>query len=234
MWRALLWATITVALCPGLSAVARDPQPDSASASDPRRTRTVAVLAAALTVGSAVTAGAQTLLVEDFGSRWPKAPLAMQGPAVEASHAAAQEVPPAIEQGAVAPPGVRPPASGPVVAGTWSGTVTQVGRQSKYTVALTITAKGGETDYPEQGCGGKLTRIGVSSSYVFFVETITRGHVNKGGRCLDGTITVTRVGENLGWEWFGTAQDDVIVAWGTLTRTPRSPSAPGVAAGIHE
>jgi hypothetical protein len=209
MWRALLKATITVALCPGLSAVARDPQPVSASASDPRRMRAAAVLAAALTVGSAVTAGAQTLLVEDFGSRWPEAPLAMQGPA------AAQEVPPAIEKGAVALPGARPPASGPVVAGSWSGTVTQVGRQSKYTVALTITAKGGETDYPEQGCGGKLTRIGMSSSYAFFVETITRGHVNKGGRCLDGTITVTRVGENLGWEWFGTAQDDVIVAWGT-------------------
>ena len=108
---------------------------------DPRRTGAVAVLATGLTVGSAVTAGAQTLLVEDFGSRWPEAPLAMQGPA------AAQEVPPAIEKGAVAPPGARPPASGPVVAGTWSGTVTQVGRSSKYTVG------GGETDYSEQRRG---------------------------------------------------------------------------------
>ena len=110
------------------------------------------------------------------------------------------------------------------MAGTWSGTVTQVsavsgaGSQSKYTVALSITAKGGETDYPELGCGGKLTRIGASRSYVFFVETITRGQVDKGGRCPDGTITVTPAGENLGWEWFGVVQGDVIVVSGTLTR----------------
>jgi hypothetical protein len=43
---------------------------------DPCRTRAVAVLAAGLTVGLVVAAGAQTLLVEDFGSRWPEAPLA--------------------------------------------------------------------------------------------------------------------------------------------------------------
>jgi hypothetical protein len=110
------------------------------------------------------------------------------------------------------------------MAGTWSGTVTQVsavsgaGSQSKYTVALSITAKGGETDYPELGCGGKLARIGASRSYVFFVETITRGQVDKGGRCPDGTITVARAGDNLGWTWFGSVQGELMVAVSTLAR----------------
>ncbi len=130
----------------------------------------------------------------------------------------AQPSPPAPEKPA-APPAARP-AAGPAVAGTWSGSVTQVGSQSKYSVALTLTAAGGETNYPEVNCVGKLTRIGASRSYVFYVEAITQGHRDKGGRCPDGTITVGRAGDKLAWVWFGSVDDELVVAYGTLTRKP--------------
>jgi hypothetical protein len=200
-----------------------DPKETICVAHDPPRSRVVALAAGAiaLTAGSVVTADAQALLVEDFESRWPEAAAVQQAPAAEqASPAATQQNPPTAEKGAAPPAGAPPPPAGPAVAGTWSGKVTQLGKQTAYAVVVTITAKGGETDYPDQGCGGKLTRIGASRSYAFFIETITRGQVNKGGHCLDGTITVARVGENLGWEWFGIAQGDVVVAWGMLTRNP--------------
>ena len=158
-------------------------------------------------------AGAQHLGVEDFERRWSQqAPAPMQ----QIPASTAQQISPAAEPSTTPPPASRRPALVPDIAGTWSGTVTQVGSQSKYTVALTITAKGAETDYPELGCGGKLRRVGASSSYVFFVEVITHGQLEKGGRCPDGTITLTRVGDNLGWAWFGTAQGEVIVAFSTL------------------
>ena len=51
-----------------------------------------------------------------------------------------------------------------------------------------------ETKYPDLDCLGKLTRVGSSKSYVFFVEVITKGQADKGGRCPDGTITVARHG----------------------------------------
>ena len=51
-----------------------------------------------------------------------------------------------------------------------------------------------ETKYPDLDCVGKLTRVGSSKSYVFFVEIITKGQADKGGRCPDGTITVARAG----------------------------------------
>ena len=126
----------------------------------------------------------------------------------------AQPSPPAAEKRAA------PPAAGPAVAGTWSGSVTQVGSQSKYSVVLTLTASGGETNYPELNCGGKLTRIGGSRTYVFYVETITRGHRDKGGRCPDGTITVGRSKDKLAWVWFGSVDNELAVAYGTLTHKP--------------
>jgi hypothetical protein len=128
---------------------------------------------------------------------------------------APEPAPPA--QKRAAPPAARPPA-GPTVAGTWSGPVTQIGRETKYSVVLTLTSTGGETNYPELNCGGKLTRIGASRSYVFFVEVITQGRRDKGGRCPDGTITVARAGDNLAWVWFGSVDNEIAVAYGTLTR----------------
>ncbi len=48
-------------------------------------------------------------------------------------------------------------------------------------------------------------------------EVITHGHVDKGGRGPDGTITVVRAGGNLAGT-FGSIQGDVIIAFCTLAR----------------
>jgi hypothetical protein len=109
------------------------------------------------------------------------------------------------------------PGAGPAVAGTWSGPVSQVGSESKYNVVLTLTATGGQSSYPELNCIGKLTRIGASRTYVFFIEVVVQGQREKGGRCPDGTITVARSGDNLVWGWFGSIEGDIAVAYGTLT-----------------
>ena len=75
-----------------------------------------------------------------------------------------------------------------------------------------------ETTYPDLDCTGTLTRVGASNSYVFFVEIITKGAVDKGGRCPDGTITVARAGNDLALFWFGSIEANMIVAYGTLSK----------------
>lgn len=104
------------------------------------------------------------------------------------------------------------------VAGTWSGRVSQVGSPKPYALAMTIHANGGDTDYPDLACGGRLTRVGSAGGYTFFLETITRGRLDKGGRCIDGSITVSMAGEQLSWGWVGSHQNQTIVAYGTLER----------------
>jgi hypothetical protein len=96
--------------------------------------------------------------------------------------------------------------------------VTQVGGQTPYNIKVSISARNLETEYPELNCTGKLTRIGASKSYVFFVEVITKGQLEKGGRCPDGTITVARQGDDLAVSWFGSVQGQTVVAFGTLKR----------------
>jgi hypothetical protein len=121
---------------------------------------------------------------------------------------------------AAAQKGKKGPAapSGPNVAGNWSGQLSQVGSQTPYNFEISISARGAETKYPELGCVGKLNRIGSSKSYVFFVEVITKGQAEKGGRCPDGTITVARQGNDLAVGWFGSIQDSTVVAYGTLKK----------------
>ena len=104
------------------------------------------------------------------------------------------------------------------ITGTWDGELNQVGSTAPYKFELSITAKGAETKYAELDCIGKLTRIGQSNSYIFFIEIITKGQADKGGRCPDGTITVTRQGDNLALGWFGSVQGDIIVASGILSK----------------
>jgi len=162
----------------------------------------------AIVAASTFPAGAQ-----QFPPAQPFPPTDARPPSPDAAR------PPPPAEPRAAPPAARS-AAGPAVAGTWSGSVTQVGSTAKYSVVLTLTAAGGETNYPEVNCSGKLTRIGASRSYVFYVEVITQGHRDKGGRCPDGTITVGRAGDKLAWVWFGSADDELIVAYGTLTRKP--------------
>ena len=107
---------------------------------------------------------------------------------------------------------------GPSIAGNWSGQLTQVDNQTPYKFELAVSAKGAETKYPDIDCTGKLTRVGSSKSYVFFIEIITKGRVEKGGRCPDGTITIARQGDSLALTWFGSIQGKTIVAYGTLSK----------------
>ncbi len=126
------------------------------------------------------------------------------------------------------PPGNAPPPAstpkkkamppGPSIAGNWSGQLTPVDNQTPYKFELAVSAKGAETKYPDLDCTGKLTRVGSSKSYAFFVEIITKGRVDKGGRCPDGTITVARQGDSLVLTWFGSIQGKTIVAYGTLSK----------------
>ena len=111
-----------------------------------------------------------------------------------------------------------PPAAGPNIAGKWAGELSQVGSQSPYKFELAVSAGGAETKYPDLDCVGKLTRVGQSKSYVFFVEVITKGQAEKGGRCPDGTITVARQGDDLALGWFGSIQGTTVIAYGTLKK----------------
>jgi hypothetical protein len=113
-------------------------------------------------------------------------------------------------------PKAKPAKPGPSVVGKWAGELTQVGSSAPYKFEIAITGGGGETKYPELDCTGKLIRVGQSRSYVFFVEVITKGQADKGGRCPDGTITVSRAGDKLALSWFGSPQETMIVAYGTL------------------
>jgi hypothetical protein len=110
------------------------------------------------------------------------------------------------------------PPGGPTVLGHWVGQLTQVGSNTPYNFEISIKANGAETKYPELDCVGKLNRVGQSKSYVFFVEIITKGQADKGGRCPDGTITVARQGDDLALGWFGSIQGNTVVAYGTLKK----------------
>src|SRR5262252_3603957 len=96
----------------------------------------------ATTAGPIIAAGAQQ---GNFESRWPRDAVP---PAQHTPPGATQQTPSAAERGTKSPPAARPAVSGPAVAGSWSGPVTQVGSETKFSVVLTLTATGGETDYP--------------------------------------------------------------------------------------
>jgi hypothetical protein len=110
------------------------------------------------------------------------------------------------------------PARPTSVNGTWTGQVSQVGSQSEYSVVLTITDRGAQTEYPELECSARLTRVGASKGYTFYAETITKGQAEKGGRCVDGTITVSRAGDGLAYGWFGVAEGTAVIAHSTLSK----------------
>ena len=112
----------------------------------------------------------------------------------------------------------KPTPPGPNIAGNWSGQLTPVDNQAPYKFELAVSAKGAETKHPDLDCIGKLTRVGSSKSYIFFIEIITKGRVDKGGRCPDGTITVARQGDTLVLTWFGSIQGKPMVAYGTLSK----------------
>src|SRR5947208_12475641 len=66
---------------------------------------------------------------------------------------------------ATAAPTAPKPAASTSLVGVWTGQVQETGRNKPFAITITIDAKGATTDYPEQGCAGKLTRIGASGAY---------------------------------------------------------------------
>ena len=131
---------------------------------------------------------------------------------------ATAQFPAAPDDAAAAAKGKKGAAAAPTINGNWAGELTQVGSPTPYKFELTINAKGAETKYPDLDCTGKLTRSGSSKTYTFFVEVITKGSADKGGRCPDGTMTLARQGDNLALGWFGTVQGTTVVAYGTLKK----------------
>jgi hypothetical protein len=92
------------------------------------------------------------------------------------------------------------------ITGVWKGQVQEAGRPEPFTMTITFDAKGGvTTDYPQQSCAGKLTKIGTNGAYLFYAEKITKGGFDKttGKGCLDGTIVLFHVGATLLMSWFG-------------------------------
>jgi hypothetical protein len=104
------------------------------------------------------------------------------------------------------------------IAGVWSGTVVQNEGSSGYAVVMTIAASGATTDYPQLNCGGALKRVASSDGYIFFTETITRGRHDRGGRCIDGTVTIAHAQGKLAWGWFGAFQGKAVNAYALLSR----------------
>jgi hypothetical protein len=107
---------------------------------------------------------------------------------------------------------------GPNIAGNWTGQLAPGGDATPINFELTVTAFAADTKYPDLDCTGKLRRLGSSKTYVSFVEIIIKGRADKGGRCRDGSVTIARQGDNLFVVWFGSFQDNVILAYGTLSK----------------
>ncbi len=163
---------------------------------------------AALIVGVGAWIAPSTAQFQQFPGGPPEFPAPPSGEPEDQPPAAPKATP---KQKKAGPP------AGPNVAGNWAGQLTQVGSTAPYKFEITIGGRL-ETKYPDLGCTGKLTRIGSSRSYVFFIEIITQGQADKGGRCPDGTITVARQGDKLALGWFGSIQGETVVAYGTLSK----------------
>jgi hypothetical protein len=119
---------------------------------------------------------------------------------------------------AAATPAARQPAA-PSLNGTWVGQVTELGRDKPFAIVVTIDPNGATTAYPDQGCSGKLTRVGSSGAYIFFAEKITQGVYDKTKNtgCLDGTLEIARSGSNALMSWFGVFDNQPYQAAATLT-----------------
>jgi hypothetical protein len=96
----------------------------------------------------------------------------------------------------------------------WTGVVRQNNGAWEFTVVMRLSDDGGETEYPELKCSGKLTRVAQSGNYSFYLEKITTAGVG----CIDGAITLMRTNETLAWGWVGAYQGETLVAWSSLTR----------------
>lgn len=117
-------------------------------------------------------------------------------------------------------------AADPTYMGTWAGTATDIQPTgvTTYEVVMTLGRIDGTIEYPSLNCGGRLTGIGQSTPYAFFIETINHGAldeaVNTNG-CINGAITVRMMGDKLGWGWVGIYGGQSITATAVLSRKTR-------------
>jgi hypothetical protein len=96
----------------------------------------------------------------------------------------------------------------------WTGQVKQNNGPYDFTIVMRLSGDGGETEYPELKCSGKLTRVAQSGDYTFYLEKITTAGVG----CIDGAITLVSSKDTLTWGWVGAYQGETLVAWSSLTR----------------
>ena len=101
--------------------------------------------------------------------------------------------------------------------GTWQGTLNQIGHSS-YPMSVTITPDGATSNYPSLDCTGEWTLVGASGDFTFYIETITRGRHDQGGRCIDGSVTTSVINGKLQVGWIGSFSGQPIAAIGVLGR----------------
>jgi hypothetical protein len=124
------------------------------------------------------------------------------------------------------PSGFAAAADEPAFVGTWVGEATDIqgDRVTKYPVIVTLGRTSGTIEYPSLKCGGRLTGIGQSTPYVFFIETITHGGYDAARNaegCIPGAITVRTTDGKLGWGWVGVYDGRAISATAVLSRKPK-------------
>ena len=84
-----------------------------------------------------------------------------------------------------------------MAAGTWTGTVDEVGVEP-YTITLTLDPAGiGEVTYSGYDCGGLLAPV-KQGGHLRYRETITTGREI----CADGDVRIVVHGAEMTWLWF--------------------------------
>ncbi len=104
----------------------------------------------------------------------------------------------------------------------WTGTMTQVGAPENQNYMMNLTFKGEQifSDYPELGCGGKLSVVGMTKDgYTVYHEAITYGRLGdgSGANCIDGIMTLHRANGAITLGWFASDRGAPILASAQLT-----------------
>ena len=105
----------------------------------------------------------------------------------------------------------------------WTGTMTQVETSGNRNYMVNLSFKSEEifTDYPELGCGGKLTQIGrTPDGYTIYQEKISYGRLGdgSGANCIDGIAILAQVKGTITLGWFASDGGVPMQASAQLTR----------------
>ncbi len=105
----------------------------------------------------------------------------------------------------------------------WTGTMTQIAapKNQNYMVNLSFKSEEIFTDYPELGCGGKLTQVGrTPDGYTIYHEKISYGRLGdgSGANCIDGIAILAQVKGTITLGWFASDGGVPMLASAHLTR----------------